>query len=292
MLVRNLIGEEEVLPNLDSPMEHIIIEIANLAVGVTTTDSEVAAKIRNSYRDFLQPEATPVVTFTIIVKPGAIYIEPQPGNWIIESHYNNERLTYKSYTEYGELNLLTGEGFLEMSPDAYIENYLRVIYAWLCLDVGGLLLHASGVIRNGVGYVFFGPSGSGKTTTSRLSAREATILSDDLVIIRRHGDQYHLYGVPFKGELSEAPRANQNAPLAGIFRLRQDARHYIEPMSRVVAVAEMAGSAPFINNIPNLNGKLLTTCNRVAKVIPIQQLHFRRDDGFWKVIDEFFATVS
>ena len=62
-------------------------------------------------------------------------------------------------------------------------------------------------------------------------------------------------------------------------------------MSRIIAVAEMAGSAPFINNIPALNGKLLMACNRVARAIPIQQLHFRRDDGFWKVIDEFFAPV-
>lgn len=286
-----LIEEEEVLPSLDSQMEHIIIEIADIAVRVSTTDANVAQRIRHSYRDFLQPEATPAVTFTIIVKPGAIYIEPQPGNWIIESSYSSERLTYKSYTEYGELNLITGEGFLEMAPDAYIENYLRVIYAWLCLNADSLLLHSSGVVRQELGYVFFGPSGAGKTTTSRLAARQATVLSDDLVIIRKKGDQYFLYGVPFKGELSDAPRANQHAPLKGIFRLRQDARHYIEPMSRVVAVAEMAGSAPFINNIPTLNGKLLTTCNRIAKAIPIQQLHFRRDDGFWKVIDEFFTPI-
>lgn len=292
MLTRNLIQEEEVLPSLDSQMEQIIIEIADIAVSITTTDPNVAQRIRHSYRDFLQPNAVPAVTFSVIVKPGAMYIEPHPGNWIIESHYTTERLTYKSYTEYGELNLVTGQGFLEMAPDAYIENYLRVIYAWLCLNTDGLLLHSSGVVRQGVGYVFFGPSGAGKTTTSRLAAREATVLSDDLVIIRKKGEQYYLFGVPFKGELSDAPRANQNAPLKGIFRLRQDARHYIEPMSRVVAVAEMAGSAPFINNVPALNGKLLSTCNRVAKAVPIQQLHFRRDDGFWKVIDEFFTPVS
>ncbi len=292
MLARNLLYREDVLPGSIPLVEHIIIDIANLAVGITTTDMAVAQRIRHSYRDFLNPEATPIVTFTIEVKPDALYIEPQPGNWIIESRYTNERLTYKSYQEYGELNLMTGQGYLEMSPDAYIENYLRVIYAWLCMNNESLLMHASGVIYNGEGYVFFGPSGSGKTTMSRLSANQASILSDDLVIVRKLEDQYYLFGVPFKGELSDAPRANQYAPLKGIFRLRQDVRHYIEPMSRVIAVAEMAGSAPFINNVPTLNGKLLMMCNRVVKAIPVHQLHFRRDDGFWKVIDEFYTPVS
>jgi len=292
MLARNLLYREDVLPGSTSPVEHIIIDIANLAVGITTTDLTVAQRIRHSYHDFLNPKANPVVTFTLEVKPGALYIEPQPGNWIIESHYTSEHLAFKSYHEYGELNLITGQGYLEMAPEAYIENYLRVVYAWLCMSNESLLMHASGVIHNGEGYVFFGPSGAGKTTMSRLSANQATILSDDLVIIRKQDDQYYLFGVPFKGELSDAPRANQHAPLKGIFRLRQDVRHYIEPLSRVIAVAEMAGSAPFINNVSTLNGKLLMMCNRIAKSVPVQQLHFRRDDGFWKVIDEFYTPVS
>lgn len=279
------------MPAVTPFIDKIFINIANIAVGIITTDPETAQKIRHSYREFLDPNATPTVTVTVNIKPGALYVEPLPGNWIIESTYTEDRLTFKSYQEYGELNLKTGEGFVEMAPDAYIENYLRVLYAWLCLKDGGVLLHSSGVVRNNAGYIFFGPSGAGKTTTSRLSARQATVLSDDLVIIRQWNDQYYLFGVPFKGELSDAPRANQYAPLKGIFRLRQDVRHYIEPISRVVAVAEMAGSAPFINNIPALNGKLLTTCNQIARAVPIQQLHFRRDDGFWKVIDEFFAPV-
>ncbi|MCL4869486.1 MAG: hypothetical protein KJ063_10990 [Anaerolineae bacterium] len=279
------------MPGFTHSTETIVVEIANMAVAMSVTDLDMAQRIKHTYHDFLNPQATPLITISIEVKPGALYIDPQPGNWIIESHYDRERLLFKSYQEYGELNLLTGQGYIEMAPDAYVENYLRVIYAWLCLKHESLLMHASGVIRNGLGYVFFGPSGSGKTTTSRLSIRQATILSDDLVIIRHQGEQYYLYGVPFKGEMSEAPRVNQAAPLQGIFRLRQDVRHYIEPMSRIIAVAEMAGSAPFINNIPTLNGKLLMTCNHVAKAVPIQQLHFRRDDGFWKVIDELYAPV-
>ncbi len=287
----NLHNREAILSGSTSPADHIIIDIANLAVSIIVEDDSMADRIRKSYHDFINPQATPILNITIIVKPGARYIESNPGYWIIDSKFTADHLTYKSYEEYGELDLVNGVGYLEIAPEAYIENYLRVIYAWLCLTHGSLLLHSSGVVRNSEGYVFFGPSGAGKTTTSRLASRQATVLSDDLVIIRQIEDAYYLFGVPFKGELSDAPRANQSAPLKGIFRLRQDVRHYIEPMSRIIAVAELAAASPFINNIALLNGKLISLCNRIVKAVPIQQLHFRRDDGFWKVIDEYYTPV-
>ena len=53
----------------------------------------------------------------------------------------------------------------------------------------GLLLHASGIVLDGAGYVFTGASGRGKTTVSRLAAGRAEVgrtevLTDENVIIR------------------------------------------------------------------------------------------------------------
>jgi hypothetical protein len=178
-----------------------------------------------------------------------------------------------------------------MAPEANIENFLRSIFAWLCLSNGGLLLHAAGVIRDGLGYVFFGPSGSGKTTTSRLASRTADVVSDDLVIIRLENGIGRLYGVPFRGQLSEAPRANQSAPLKGMFRLRQDTTHSIEPIAHVNAVADLVASSPFVVSDKSLADQLVEVCDRMGKTLPILELHFKRDDGFWKVIDEYFKNV-
>jgi hypothetical protein len=118
-----------------------------------------------------------------------------------------------------------------------------------------------------------------------LAARTADVVSDDLVIIRCDNGGCTLHGVPFKGELSDAPRANQSAPLAGLYRLRQDTGHYLEAIPRMQAVAELAAASPFVVREPALSDRLLEVCNRIAKTVPVQQLHFRRDDGFWKVID-------
>jgi hypothetical protein len=154
-----------------------------------------------------------------------------------------------------------------------------------------VLLHAAGVVRNGFGYVFFGPSGAGKTTTSRIAARSFDVVSDDLVVIRIENGSGTLYGVPFRGEMSDAPRANQKAPLKGIFRLRQDTEHYIEPMSRVTAVASLAASSPFIVRELSLSDLLVDICEVIVRSVPVMALHFKRDDGYWKVIDEHFEDV-
>lgn len=263
----------------------IVVNIANIAVAFETEDEQVAYRIRHRYAAFLDPAASPRFVIRLEVIPGALFIQPEPGPWIIQSSYSQDELTYCSYTERGQINLKSGAGWLEMAPTAHVENFLRVAYAWLCLQNDGLLLHAAGAIRNGQGFVFFGPSGAGKTTTSRLAARTADVVSDDLVIIRCDQGRCVLHGVPFKGELSDAPRANQSAPLAGLYRLRQDTGHYLETMPPMQAVAELAAASPFVVREPALSSRLLELCHRIAQAIPVQRLHFRRDDGFWQVID-------
>jgi len=101
-----------------------------------------------------------------------------------------------------------------------------------------------------------------------------------------------LYGVPFRGELSEAPRANQHAPLKGIFRLRQSTDHAVEPIEPIKAVAEIVGSSPFVVMQRSLASMLVDVCAKIAHNVPVLSLHFKRDDGFWRVIDEYFENVS
>ena len=270
----------------------ITIDIAGFVTHVHTVSSAFAERVRTRYADFLGPAAaTADMDIDVTLVEGALYIEPAPGPWIIETEITPERLTFLSYREKGEVDLLARRGQIEMAPDAHLENYLRVIYAWLCVQNDALLLHSAGVVRDGWGYVFFGPSGAGKTTTSRLASRQGTVLSDDLVILRRDGDGYRLYGVPFKGELSEAPRANQTAPLRAVFRLRQGRRHAVSSLPPMTATAEMVGAAPFVVREPQLGRQLISVCNEIASSVPVLNLHFRRDDGFWKVIDEYFAAV-
>ena len=269
----------------------ITLDIAGCIVALKTEEDAVAKRIFSRYRDFLSTDKPPLVEIDIKILPGARFIEPKPGPWIIEVEFDNGNLSYQSYLERAEVDFSSGYGTLEMTPEAKIENFLRTVIAWLCINNNSVLLHAAGVIRNGSGYVFFGPSGAGKTTTSRIAAKSSDVVSDDLVVIRLENGIGRLYGVPFRGELSEAPRANQNAPLQAIFRLRQDTDHYIEWISPVKAVADLVASSPFVVQELSLSNLLIEVCSKISKSVPILTLHFKRDDGFWKVIDEHFENV-
>jgi hypothetical protein len=69
-----------------------------------------------------------------------------------------------------------------------------------------------------------------------------------------------------------------------LYRLRQDTAHYLEPISHIKAVADLVAASPFIVREKQLSEQLMKVCSKIAKCVPVQQLHFKRDDGFWEVI--------
>lgn len=267
-------------------LSHLIpIVIADIPVHLLVDDGSMAARIRQHYATFLcQSEAETALRLEVHVQEGVRFVPIQPGPWIIRLAYEAGRIKFSSYLEAGEADLGEAQGHVIMAPEGNLENFLRVVYAWLCLRRGGLLLHAAGLIRDGQGYVLFGPSGAGKTTATRLSEAVAQVLSDDLVIIRYLDGGYTLFGVPFRSELVTAPRANAQAPLAGIYRLRKDQRHAVVPLSPAEGVAELVAAAPFVVADRASATELMGICSALTAAVPVRALHFRRDDGFWSVI--------
>jgi hypothetical protein len=209
----------------------------------------------------------------------------KPGPWITEISYRGGLLNYRSHTDAGWLDLERGEAFLEIAPDADVENFLRVVYAQLCLRAGGLLLHAAGVIDGQRGFVFFGPSGSGKTTAARLSPGRA-ILSDDLVILSASGDKVMVHGVPFRGDFAEAPRVNRSAQLRGLFTLVKAPEHALSGVDFPEAIARLLACSPFVMADARNAKKALDVCSQIARRVPVRALRFRLDSDFWRVIDE------
>jgi hypothetical protein len=221
------------------------------------------------------------------VEPGDPFIPFQPGPWVVHADKHGERVAFVSHQEKGWFDLQAQRGELVLRPEGNPENYLRVIYAWRCLDRDALLIHASGVIRNGGGHVFFGPSGSGKTTTAKLSP-DAIVLSDDLVILQKviaeGSAAVRVFGVPFRGEMIEAGRANASAPLVGLYALVKDSAHWLAEMDRTQAAARLVACAPFVMAQPENARRALALCDEITRLVRVKGLHFRQDAGFWEVI--------
>jgi len=247
-------------------------------------DEAMRARIRKWYAAFIVPTRSDAMSIRVDIEPGQEFIPfVKGGVWQIRTTIQNGRTEFESHLEKGWFDRQAGQGRVVVRPTGDIENYLRVLYALFCVESRSLLLHSCGVIRDERGYVFFGPSGSGKTTTTRLSS-QYTILSDDLVIIKKVADRFRVFGVPFRGELPEAPRSNAVADLVGLFSLVKDSRHFLAPIALPEAVAQLARCVPFVMAQPE-NARCVTdTCIDLATQVPVRAMHFEKNEGFWEMI--------
>ncbi len=271
----------------DHSPNQLTINIADWPVTLDLAfgDGAIRAKVLEDYSAFLVPPQSDSLALRLTVEPGPLYIPVVPGgDWQIQTTCENGRIDFESHYERGWLDKRQNLGELTMRPEGSPENFLRVLYAWNCLENDALLLHACGVIRNARGHVFFGPSGSGKTTVASLSL-DQPVLSDDLVIIKRHGGDYRVYGVPFRGDMVQAPRTNASAELRGLYTLVKDSEHCVMPLSRTEATARLAACVPFVMAQPSNAQRVMDICSDLAANVKTGALHFKPDNGFWKVIN-------
>lgn len=271
-----------------------LLNIAGIVCEIQPTTAAYRTAMLTRYADFIVEDADEIAMRLTIQRTEALSLLPQTRGttWQTDIERQGDKLHVTSYHERGTIDLANRTATLELAPHVRIENFLRIIYAWLCLDNDGLLVHAAGIIRDGQGFVFFGPSGSGKSTTAKLSAGSADILSDDLVIVRKLDGRFHLFGVPFRGEMAEAGRLNRQAPLVGLYRLRQASAHRIQSLSLAQAVAELSIVVPFVVKTKEANRQLMHVSAELAQTVGVQQLQFRKNPEFWQVIDDNLATVS
>lgn len=262
--------------------EEIRISIGDICLGLSVEDAKEAARIRKRYEAFLSLASPSLVVDVVVVEKD--WPRPaQPGPWPLSTACSGDLLRFESLGEEATFDLAAGKGRLTKAPDIPGENALRVIFAWLCVSQGGLLVHSCGVLREGQGYLFFGKSGAGKSTVANLS-KGFTILSDDLVMVRRVNGSFHAQGVPFRGEASDSPLANAHAPVAGVFRLMKDSKNYLEAVPRARMVASLLGSVPFVLEDPANSRKAAETCASLLGAVHHGHLHFQRDGRFWEAI--------
>jgi hypothetical protein len=164
-----------------------------------------------------------------------------------------------------------------------LENFLRVLTASFVLERGGFLLHGAAVVRGGRAHVFFGPSGSGKTTVTHLSPYD-TVLSDDLTLVIRGERGYEAAGIPFGMAHHRIPDTRGSFPIASFYRLVKSQSVRRERLHGARAVAEIAGSLPFVMEEKRQAARAIESVGCAIRDVPVYRLEFRRDDGFWDVV--------
>jgi hypothetical protein len=203
--------------------------------------------------------------------------------------FQNEVLFLNCSGQTGFIDSRKGSAAVNLTQAHPLEDadyFLRLIYALLSFDAGGVLFHAAGILREGAAYLFFGHSGSGKTTVARLSQNDV-VLNDDLVVLlpsMGSAQDWFVYATPFWNPTQVKPNQT-NGPLVGMFRLVQDKQVYLEEISRGLALAEIITNVPVIPEDPARHGFLLQRGGTLLRKVPVQRLHFLPDSSFWDVIE-------
>jgi hypothetical protein len=260
----------------------LTLSIANLGLRIECNDAAVIELARDRFSGFDQ--AAPI---DLNVR---VQIEPDRAPALIDrpAKFEDGRIHFTAIGFAGSIDLANRHGVLTISnhyPLDDIEYFARAAYMLLAFEAGGLMLHATGIVRRNRAYLFFGPSGSGKSTTARNSA-DKLILNDDLIILRPDNPHWQAYATPFWNRPQLRPNTNRYAPLAGLYHLIQDRAVFIESIDAARAVAEVAASAPIISSDPQRSLALLDRIEQIIHAqIPIKHLHLLPDASFWDVIE-------
>jgi hypothetical protein len=194
--------------------------------------------------------------------------------------------SHRSFT--ARIDPLAAEAALfRREPRAYpLDTVVRTsIVARLPL-VGGLPLHAAGVVLDGRALAFFGRSGAGKTTLAGTSPHP--VLSDELVAV--------CPGAPFRLARSGywgmgSGEAVPPAPLAALVELAKSERLSLTRLRPLEAAVRLTGAVPVPAAQP-LWSRALAVVARLVAAVPVYRMEWSPAEPPWTRLAGLFAEPT
>jgi hypothetical protein len=256
------------------------LSIGGLAVDLDSPDRELAISLAQRYRLFLTDKAADF-SVKLNFQPG----RNQAGLLDLPFTFRDGGLIYAFPGCEARIDLPNRQAELSMltrEPLQQAEYFLRLVYALLAFEAGGLLLHAAAVVIAGRACIFLGPSGSGKSTVARLAV-DFSVLNDDLVMLMPAAGGWVVHATPFWNLPGSAAKTSQ-ADLGGLFCLAHDRRVFLEPLTAGRGAAELIASLPVVNADPQRSGSLIQRCEAILTQFPCWRLHFLPEPSFWSLV--------
>jgi len=271
------------MPSKNSSKNSISISIADLGIYLKCDQLDLVNKLQDRYQDFNNEDGEYLLSIEVKLI-GQDRISPMLDTGTVLT-VDGAVFTSPGYDGY--INVNNGTGELNLSSKFPVEDtdyFIRTAYSLLVFQAGGVMLHAAGISRGGLGYLFIGHSGSGKTTISKLSS-DFLVLNDDLIILQPEGEEWRMFGTPF-WNYSQVKPTNKNVMLTAIFCLEQSDYTDLKPISDSKALAEIVANTPVIPGDSLHGGKLLKRLFKIISQIQVQRLLFLPDVSFWNLILE------
>jgi hypothetical protein len=265
--------------------QDLCLHSAHTDIVISCADALLADWLRQQYAAFLAPPRSGrVFRVTIDIHPDW---QPESVTWF-DPRYDSRGGEFTAPGAVGHINSATRAARLQLSsyqPQINAETFLRLVYAMLAFEQGGLLLHAAAVVYAERVALFLGHSGRGKTTLSRLSrAAGHRVLNDDLALLLPAGDGWNVVATPFWNRSQVGAPTPGNAPLHALFCLAHTPDVFLTPVTQAAALAEVVACVPVIARDSQHTPALLAWCSRLVQCVPMQRLHFRPDASFLDVV--------
>lgn len=266
----------------------IPMQIGNINFSLITENESIVDFIQHRYHQFLTNKKNTKYQIEIFISPGLKFSSPDEN----EVFFNRQEFNDNIYSIYsngytGYLDKKSSRGKMIISDDnalTWVEHFLRFAFSWIALDHNSLLFHGAAVVNQNTGYVFFGPSNAGKTTVTEFSSGY-TILGDDMVLLQKEEDSVRVFATPFNINMDPIKLTNSHERIKGFYRLRQDEKNFLEKMPITKSLAELMSSVPLSS--VNFQGSLTAfdLCKQITETVPCYDLHFTRDNSFWRIIN-------
>ncbi len=170
-------------------------------------------------------------------------------------------------------------------------NAIMVFLAIYLAEGGeGLIVHGTGLCRQGDGYLFLAPSGGGKTTLS-MQSKPYAVLADDGIILRKRGQQYRIYPTPFRqrpgGETIQWAWHQSSKTLRALFILHKGAVTRLSSLSRAQALGDLINGFThyYVWMKPHQAVNVFDFWRRLTTMIPMANLEWRLGSDFWPEIN-------
>ncbi len=258
----------------------------------------VAIQNNNYSKPFLEHfRAEPVLEGTevkieAIIQPRAYVINNNEIDKPPDCTINNNTLTIVHPYYEGTFDLTKNEGTASVSNLFSLMAFIRLIVSVVIIDRGGLAIHSSCIFKNNKAHIFAGTSGSGKSTVVKLTD-EPLLYSDEVTLVRKdESGFFKIHHSPFRSEFhTESLDATEN--IVGMFFLQQDTSVFLEPLTQSHALIKLLPNVffPIVARNP-FEPKIFQLClDFLSQVRPVV-MHFKKDNSFWRYIDEEFSNVE
>jgi hypothetical protein len=221
-----------------------------------------------------------------------LYVELRAGfgspfkNYDISSFTDNEGYRHYTRTDY-KLSIDSNYRYAAISvyDELALKHALMHLMSTYIVHHGwGLLIHSSCILENGHAHLFAGHSGAGKSTVTALSLPRG-IFSDEATLVKISSDVVTVFHSPFRSEF----HTNLNeqltpSSLSSIQILHQSPTNRRLPIKKTDGLLTLMNKVFYWSPSPEVARKILGKLKEMVEIVPVYELHFRKEPTFWELI--------